>query len=282
MNRFLLMNEETGGDGTALGGEPAAVVAPVVAPATDGNWYDSLPQDMREDQNITKFESVEVLAKSWQHAQKMIGADKIPMPQSEDDWNNVYGKLGRPDEASLYKIEAPEGFEVNQEAQDSFKEFCHKLGLNQNQTQLAATFDMERQMAGATASTEASKAALTEAQNSLKGEWGEAHEQNVNIAARAASEFMGEDGAKFFDEAMIDGVPAGEHPGLLKMFHSVAKGMMESSNLEGLANEGKQTPQEIQDSINTLMQNPAYIDPRHLDHKSVSRKVQALFELQAG
>ena len=113
MNRFLLMSEETGGDGTALGGEPAAaVVAPVVTPAAaEGNWYDSLPQDMREDQNITKFESVEVLAKSWQHAQKMIGADKIPMPQTDDDWSNVYTRLGRPYEANLYNIEAPEGFD---------------------------------------------------------------------------------------------------------------------------------------------------------------------------
>ena len=138
MNRFLLMSEETGGDGTALGGEPAAAVAPVVpaaVPAGDGNWYDSLPQDMREDQNITKFESVEVLAKSWQHAQKMIGADKIPMPQTDDDWSNVYTRLGRPYEANLYNIEAPEGFEVKQAEKNILKQFCPKHALKQEQPQ---------------------------------------------------------------------------------------------------------------------------------------------------
>ena len=93
---------------------------------------------------------------------------------------------------------------------------------------------------------------------------------------------MGEDGKEFFDNAMIDGVPAGEHPGLLKMFHSVAKGMMESSKLEGIANEGKQTQQEITDSIGVEMGKPAYSNRSHPEHQASMRKVQALFELQAG
>lgn len=286
MNRFLLMSEETGGDVTSLGGEPAAAVVappvPAAVPAADGNWYDSLPQDMREDQNITKFDSMETMAKSWQNAQRMIGAEKIPMPQTDDDYSAVYKRLGCPDSADLYQVTAPEGVEINEDMQNSYKTVAHELGLSQKQMDGLASWQFEQEATSSTASTEASQAALDAATNSLKSEWGEAHEQNVNLAARAASEFMGEEGVKFFNESMIDGVPAGEHPGLLKLFHSVAKGMMESSKIEGIANEGKQTPQEIEDSRNALMNNPAYLDNRHPEHAAVMRKVQESFKLQFG
>ena len=273
MNKFLLMDEELGdgaGGETGAGGGDAA------------NWYDGFPEDIRSNQNVTKFESAEVMAKSWINAQHMIGADKIPMPQSEEDWGNVYSRLGRPDEANMYAIDPVEGFEVNEEQQNAFKEFAFGQGLSQNQIQALATWDMERQTSAGTASEESAQAALDEAQNSLKSEWGEAHEQNVNIAARTAAEFMGDEGKAFFENAKIDGIPAGEHPALLKLFHSVGKGMMEPGKLEGIANEGKQTPQEIEDSRNALMANPAYMDRNHPEHAAVKRKVEAAFKLQFG
>lgn len=273
MNKFLLMNEELGdgaGGETGGGGEDS------------GNWYDGFAEDVRTNNNITKFGSAEELGKSYINAQRLIGADKIPMPETDDDWSNVYGRLGRPDEASMYTIDAVEGFEVNEEQQTAFKEFAHSKGFSQSQIQALATWDMERQNSAGTANEESSQAKLDEANNSLKAEWGEAHAQNVNLAARAADEFMGEAGKEFFDNAMIDGVPAGEHPGLLKMFHSVAKGMMESSKLEGIANEGKQTPQEISDSIGSAMANPAYMNKNHPEHPALMRKVEGLFKLQAG
>ena len=273
MNRHLYMQE------AGLEEAPAGDVTPV---AEDGKWYDSLPQDMRDDQNITKFDSVETMAKSWQNAQRMIGAEKIPMPQTDEDWSDVHGRLGRPDEAGMYEIKAPEGVEVNEDMQNSYKAISHELGLSQKQMEGLANWQFENEANSNTANAESSQAALTEAQNGLKAEWGEAHDQNVNLAARAASEFMGEEGKEFFDNAKIDGIPAGEHPGLLKLFHSVAKGMMESDKIEGIANEGKQTPQEIQDEIGKTMGHPAYTDKRHPEHQALMRKVQGLFQLQAG
>ncbi len=280
--RYVLMNEETGGDVTALGGEPAAVVAPVEeAPAGD-KWYSGFSEDVRGNNSITKYDSVEALANAHISAQRMIGAEKIPMPTTDDDYSAVYKRLGCPDSAEMYQVTAPEGVEINQDIQDSYKAVAHELGLSQKQMDGLATWQFNQEATGSAASAEASQSALDTASNGLKAEWGEAHEQNVNLAARAASEFMGEDGAKFFNESMIDGIPAGEHPGLLKMFHSVAKGMMESNKIEGIANEGKQTPQEIEDSRNSLMANPAYLDKRHPEHLSVMRKVQESFKLQFG
>ncbi len=282
MIRFTLMNEETGGDVTSLGGEPAAVVeTPAAAPA-ESKWYDGYAEEVRTNQNITKFESHEELAKSYINATRLIGVDKIPMPTTDDDWSNVYSRLGRPDAAEMYQITGPEGVEINQDTQNSYKAVAHELGLSQKQVEGLANWQFEQEATGSAASTEASQLALDTATNGLKAEWGEAHGQNVNLAARAASEFMGEEGKEFFDNAMIDGVPAGEHPGLLKMFHSVAKGMMESSKLEAIGNEGKQSPQEIQDDINSLMTNPAYTNNRHPEHNSVMKKMQNLFQLQAG
>ena len=44
------------------------------------NWMSSLPSDLQTNDSLTKFSSVESLAKSYINAQGIIGADKIVKP----------------------------------------------------------------------------------------------------------------------------------------------------------------------------------------------------------
>ena len=49
---------------------------------------------------------MEDLLKSYKHAQKLVGADKIPVPNkhaTEEDWNEVFKRLGAPDKPEDYK-----------------------------------------------------------------------------------------------------------------------------------------------------------------------------------
>ena len=271
MNRFTLMEEETGGE----------ILNPEVgAPKADAKWYDGFSEEVRGNQNINKFGSAEELAKSHINAQRMIGADKIPMPQTDEDWANVYGRLGRPDEANNYEIKMPEGMDINQDMQDSFKAFAHKEGYSQKQVQNLVDWQLSNDSNSQEQSAQASEQAHQQASDSLKAEWGEAYDQNVNLAIRGASEFLSESDKEFMNTALIDGVPAGEHPALLKLFNNVAKGMMEPSEIEGIANEGLQSPKEIEEERTALMANPAYFDRNHPEHKIINSKVQALFEKQ--
>lgn len=276
---YLLMNEEAGDEGTPGGGEPAPAAAPATAP-DEGNWYDSLPQDMREDQNITKFDSVESLSKSWLNAQRMIGADKIPMPQTDEDWGNVYARLGRPEDITGYEVTPPEGVELNAELQESFLTKAHELGLSNKQVQELSAWQFAQTQAGQEATDSASESALSEKMGALKTEWGQAFDQNTGIAQRAIAEFATDTDKDFLNNAVIDGVKVGDHPVMAKLFHNIGKSMMESGKLEGDGRESAMTPQDIEDKRNTLMSNPAYLDRKHPEHKQVARQVQQLFEQQ--
>ena len=75
--------------------------APVDAgEATSGNevaWHDSLPEDVRDHPSLSTFTDTGALAKSYVHAQSMIGADKVAIPgkwADENDWNAGYDTLG--------------------------------------------------------------------------------------------------------------------------------------------------------------------------------------------
>lgn len=274
MNKFncVYMNNEPGEAG---GGAPAEQLAD-----GGGKWYDSLPQDMREDQNITKFDSVEAMGKSWLNAQRLIGADKIPMPQTEEDWANTYARLGRPDDVSGYQVQAPEGVQVNEEQQAAFLATAHQLGLSQKQVEGLAAFDFQRSAAAGEAATASQEAATNEALGLLQKEWGQAFEKNVGVANRAVNEFVSESELAFMKETSVNGVALANHPVLVKMFANIGKGMMESGKLEGVGSEQAMTPQEMEDKRNSLMSNPAYMDNRHPEHKAIMRQVQQLFEQQ--
>ena len=75
--------------------DPVQTSAPS-APAI--SFRDSLPEDLRNNPSLKNFNDVGGLAKSYVHAQRMIGADKIALPNqnsTDEDWANVYNKLGR-------------------------------------------------------------------------------------------------------------------------------------------------------------------------------------------
>lgn len=71
---------------------------------TDGsdalsNWRDTLPDELKMDASLLKFNDIPSLAKSYVNAQRLIGADKIALPgehATDDEWSEVYDRLGRP------------------------------------------------------------------------------------------------------------------------------------------------------------------------------------------
>ena len=116
--------------------QPAA--EPVVSQSETANWRDSLPESIRGHKSLESIADVGSLAKGYVHAQSLVGADKIPVPgkwATDDDWNHVYTKLGKPDTADGYSFETPEGAEVDPDMLEWFKGTAHKAGLNPGQAQ---------------------------------------------------------------------------------------------------------------------------------------------------
>ena len=102
------------------------------SPATD--WKDQLPDDLKGHQALENISDVGVLAKTMIHAQSMVGAEKIAVPgkwATDDDWDQVWNKLGRPEDATGYELDLGEGAEPDAEFIDSFRQAAHGAGLRE-------------------------------------------------------------------------------------------------------------------------------------------------------
>lgn len=249
-------------------------------PEETGQWFDSFAEDIRTNQNVTKFGSAEELAKSYINAQNLIGRDKIPMPVTDEDWANTYSRLGRPDEAAGYEIQAPEGVEIDTAQQEAFLNLAHELGLSQKQAQALASYDFDRMSNAAENSSQNAVQAQEEAISSLKNEWGNAFDQNVTVANRALTEFASEQDIQALQETEVNGLSLADHPVVVKLLANVGKGMMDSGKLEGKGSDMAMTPAEIGAKQSQLMGHPAYLNKNHPEHNSIKSQVQKLFELQ--
>ena len=122
--------------------EPTTETKPEVTTTTTtttSSWKESISEQYRNDPNIEKFTEIDALAKSYINATKMIGQDKVVIPtnnSTEEAWNDVYDKLGRPESAEKYSLDAKsEVVNFDEAAIKSFAEQSHKLGLNNKQAQ---------------------------------------------------------------------------------------------------------------------------------------------------
>src|SRR6056300_2091733 len=115
------------------------VTQPTAQTPITNSWKDSISEEFRQDPNIAKFTEIDALAKSYINATRMIGQDKVAVPNNnstDDQWNEVYDKLGRPESADKYKLEVQsETAPLDEGAIKSFAENAHKLGLNNRQAQ---------------------------------------------------------------------------------------------------------------------------------------------------
>ena len=87
------------------------------------NWKDSLPEDLKNEKALESIQDIPGLAKSFIHAQKMVGTDKISIPNkhaTDDDWNDVYSKLGRPSKPEDYQIQINSNSSVDTDALNGF------------------------------------------------------------------------------------------------------------------------------------------------------------------
>lgn len=100
------------------------------------SWLESLPDDVKSDPSLKVFKDVGGLAKSYVNAQKMIGADRVVLPNeksSDEEWNAFYQKLGRPESAEKYEIKGPDGKPIESDVTKAFKDTAFKLGLSPKQ-----------------------------------------------------------------------------------------------------------------------------------------------------
>ena len=249
--------------------QPAA--EPVVSQSETANWRDSLPESIRGHKSLESIADVGSLAKGYVHAQSLVGADKIPVPgkwATDDDWNHVYTKLGKPDTAEGYSFETPEGAEVDPDMLEWFKGTAHKAGLNPGQAQ-NLFIDYLTQIGQRQAHMEGvQQQAMDASIDALKKEWGQAYDQRVGFANQVFKNFA-ESG---LDQIPLqDGSRLGDNPDIVKMLSKVGQFMHEKmgeDSIAGLGQTGVATPDEAAAKLRELTaQGSPYWNARHPEHK---------------
>ena len=104
----------------ATGSAEAATETAVESSVDTGSsvdWKNALPDDVKTDPSLADIKDVGGLAKSYIHAQKMVGTDKISLPTENatpEEMSTFYDRLGRPKEYEFSKAELPEGMDYNE------------------------------------------------------------------------------------------------------------------------------------------------------------------------
>ena len=261
--------------------QPTAIKSTVSNGDTPASWKTSISEEFRNDPNIEKFTEIDALAKSYINATRMIGQDKVAVPNknsTEDQWNEVYSKLGRPETADKYALNIEsEAVAMDEGAMKSFAEQSHKLGLNNTQAQGILEFyknNMESNMQRATVDTETAQA---QAETELRAEWGKDFDSNVSKASALAKANMN---PEILDLQMQDGTRIGDHPEIIKGFAKIA-GMLSEDKLVSTESESVNSMKDLQSEISAITNDTTgpYWNNKHPDHAKMVQQVYTLREM---
>jgi hypothetical protein len=244
-------------------------------PTVAKSWKEAIPEDLRNDPNISKFTELEALAKSYVNATRMIGQDKVAVPNNnstDDQWNEVYDKLGRPESPDKYQLDAKSDVvPLDESAIKSFAENAHQLGLNNKQAQGILEFYKNSMEGSAQQNQVDMETAQANAEQELRKEWGRAYEDNIKKAGAVAKANMD---ANILDMQLKDGTRLGDHPAIIKGFANIANLMSEdklvSTESENVS-QGIDYDAEISKIVND--RDGPYWNKAHPDHDKIVQKV---------
>jgi len=248
---------------------------------TTSSWKDSISEAYRNDPNIEKFTEIDALAKSYINATKMIGQDKVVIPtnnSTEEHWDEVYAKLGRPESADKYALDAKsEVVNLDEAAIKSFAEQSHKLGLNNKQAQGILEFYKNNMEGTAQQSKIDTETAQAQAEQQLRQEWGRDFEGKVKQAGALAKANIN---PEVLDMTLSNGTRLGDHPEIIKGFAKIA-GMMQEDKIVATESENAQSVNNIEEEISSIVndRNGPYWNKGHPDHDKMVQQVYTLREM---
>lgn len=244
--------------------------APTETPGGSVDWTASLSPEVKGWVEKKGFKGADAVIESYRNLEKLMKAPKdrlLTLPEKEDDpsWNDVYARLGRPSEPTEYKLS---GFE-----DDKFSEFSRKtfyeLGLTKRQGEALAAKWKEYGDIQTSEREAAINARASQEESELKKEWGQAHDQNVNIAKRAIT-------ALGMDADTIDSMEkAMGYKKTMAVLHTVGLKLGEGSYVDGgTSANGALTPGAAQAQITELMSDPGF------SHKYVNGDREARTQME--
>ena len=246
------------------------------------NFRDLIPENFREEKALDNFNNMEDFVKSYLHAQKLVGADKIPVPNkhaTEEDWNEVFKRLGAPSDPNDYKYDLKDQ-EMDQGQVQEFNKTAHRLGLLPKQAEGLIKFYNEMNVNNAASQEEAAAQAQMNVEAELKKEFGPQYNKRLDQAKRLAVNSLGQD---FLENTYLkDGSRLGDNLNVIKAFSDLADKLSEDPIIQG-DGTSYMTAKDIEKEITELTQEgSAYWDKNHINHQKAVDEVLKLREMLNG
>jgi hypothetical protein len=243
------------------------------------NFKDLIPENFKEEKSLENFNTMEDFVKSYLHAQKLVGADKIPVPNkhaTDEDWNEVFKKLGAPNSPEDYKYNLKDQ-EMDTGQLQQFNETAHRLGLLPKQAEGLIKFYNE--MNGNIAATQEEKAAEAQlvTETELKKEFGPQFAKRLDQAKRLAVNSLGQE---FLENTYLnDGSRLGDNLKVIKAFSEMADKLSEDPIIQG-DGTSYMTARDIEKEITDLTQEGSpYWSKTHPNHQKSVDEVLKLREM---
>ena len=250
-------------------------------PKVATSWKEAISEEFRSNPNIEKFTEIDALAKSYINATQMIGQDKVSVPNknsTEDQWNEVYDKLGRPESADKYSLDVKSDVvPFDDGAIKQFAENAHKLGLSNKQAQGVLEFYKNSMEGTAQQNQVDTETSQVQAEQELRKEWGREFETNVKRAGALAKANLNSD---ILDLELKNGMRVGDHPEIIKGFAKMASLMTEDKMVSD-EDKGAASSTSIESEISTITNNTdgPYWNKNHPEHDKVVQQVYTLREM---
>lgn len=246
-----------------------------------GKIKETLPGELRDDPNLGTITNVEGLVKSYIHAQKHIGANKLVIPDKHatpDDWKEVFKKLGNPEKLTDYKMNLGKDVELDEEIVTKLTKVAHEKGILPWQLEEVLKNFVEIGDKMHSDSTDKVMAQKQKEVDALKKEWGQHFDVEVR-RANAAFKFLIPDPTE--RQQIID-LEIGTNPVMLKMLAKVSKLMKEDDFLgQGNAEFSGYTKEAALQRAKDIQGDAThpYRNASHPNHKFAKDEVANLYKI---
>lgn len=227
-----------------------------------------------------KVPRVEELGKSYKSLEQLLGKDRIPVPQAEDDedgWQRWYAAGGRPEKPDDYELERPslpDDLPYDEELEKSFRTYAHVNGLNKKQTKNIFDAFVKTQTERHSAWSTQQKQARAQSEQALRREYGNQYEAKVQAAKSALSQYADPDYLKWLDET-----GHGNDPRVIRAWIKVGSEMGGDTKLKGTVQPVAQ-PADLDKAISDFrsQHEKALFSKDHPDHDRRVKEYNKLFE----
>ena len=192
---------------------------------------------------------------------------------TDEDWEEVFNKLGRPTKPEDYKYSFKED-EINQDQLKTFNETAYRIGLLPKQAERIIKFynEMNTQQTSDNQKVFEEKQAAAEVE--LKKEFGPTFNKRLGQAKKLAVDTLGND--MLNNTIMKDGSRLGDSVAVIKAFSMLADKLSEDEIIKGEASYT--TAKEIEKEISELTEDGSpYWNKAHPNHK---KTVDQVFKLR--